>query len=131
PIRVLLKSRPIPSYPQAFLSRFRGTGRIAPHGNGALHAVSETLVGAARGVQRKARSAKRSPWNQNLPDRLARAAMLDTRPTARWKRATEASDRIEPSLPVDRQPFENRPQLRGHRTSLVGADLAPGPTRPF
>ncbi|OYV87820.1 MAG: hypothetical protein B7Z73_09565 [Planctomycetia bacterium 21-64-5] len=83
----------------------------------------ETLVGAARGVQRKARSAQRSPWKQNLPDRLARAAMLDTRPTARWKRATDASDRIEPSLGVDRQSFENRPQVRGHRTPLVRAIL--------
>jgi hypothetical protein len=43
--------------------------------------------------------AKPRPWNQCLPDRLARAAMLDTQPTARWnqrpKKVTVSSQRFE------------------------------------
>jgi hypothetical protein len=42
------------------------------------------VLGGARCGQSKAKLAKPRPWNQCLPDRLARAAMLDTQPTARW-----------------------------------------------
>jgi len=60
------------------------------------HATGSRKPRAARGIHRlrrwsrrcvvqpNASRLKRSPWNQNFPDRLARAAMLDTRPTARW-----------------------------------------------
>ncbi|OYV64622.1 MAG: hypothetical protein B7X07_05870 [Actinobacteria bacterium 21-64-8] len=46
----MLKSRPIPSYPQAFLSRFRGTGRIAPYADEAASPLIVTLADDAPGT---------------------------------------------------------------------------------